>query len=226
MLSTKRFFTISVIAIGLAVPGGCGLETDQPAASGPGYTEAVQLRAESVSKVHEWRTLAEVVRSPQRFGVERLVVGRITDVRPDAGLKVNESPKPGETDGLVIAFDDRAAAWQTLEVDVQVDEVLFGAKDAQPTITIGLVTYPEVSLEAARSDLIGLGRVVVPVIGSVPVFEHNPSLSPVLDDGELIAAIGDDGGLSLPFKGDESKSILADASTLQAVRQLTGESTP
>lgn len=86
---------------------------------------------------------------------------------------------------LVIEVDRSIVAPGQLEID-------------QTTVTVGLAINAPVAVDAAREDLSTGGRVAVLLVRSSAVFDYDPALWAILDDGEFLGRVSAEGAVSFP----------------------------
>ena len=105
----------------------------------------------------------------------------------------------------------------TVEAKFVVDHVISGQAAVGDQITVGLAFGPEIDPARADRDLRALGRSLL-FLNTSPVFAYDASIYGTADDGSLLAAVADDGTLSLPARSpDEARALLQENPTLVSI---------
>lgn len=146
-----------------------------------------------------------------------VVVGEVTTVDKGAGFRpVPESVEQRDDgDGIEIDFDDPDAVWKTVEFTVKVSDILSAGADGSeadlPEVRVGLAIDRSDDFELISAGLRDLGMSVFFLLEDSAVFAYDPSLFAVVLDGAMVATVGDDGALSLPFKDPAEAAALLEA---------------
>lgn len=189
-----------------------------PAEARASLEEFMLLRAASHQVDRGYATLGELVAGTSDPRVTRrdfaLVVGRVVDVEALAGYYPGEGDDEATT--YRVDFEDPAALWQTVVLDVEVDESLVGALDG--TVRVGFPADPRLSVADMRSAFESYGTVALALERSA-VFDDEPDLLAIVDDGETFMTIDSAGNIGLPFMAPGTAEILgADVPTLDQLR--------
>ncbi|WP_404348680.1 hypothetical protein LG324_13535 [Phycicoccus jejuensis] len=143
-----------------------------------------------------------------------VVTGRFKSAAPGKAFVVAGADAP---DGQTVDFDADDAVWKTVEAHFMVDHVVSGQAAVGDEITIGLAFGPDIDPDRADQDLRDLGRTLV-FLNKSPVFAYDSSLYGTAGDGSLLAAVADDGTLSLPARSPaEAKALLQQTPNLASI---------
>ncbi len=159
-----------------------------------------------------------------------VVVGEVTSVDEGAGFRpVSESVEQREDgDGIETDFDDPEALWKTVEFTVKVSDVLGPGPNGTDTelseVRVGLAIDGADDFELISTGLRALGPSAFFLMEDSAVFAYDPGLFSVVLNGSMVATIGDDGALSLPFKDPEEAAALLETvgtlSELEAAAEM------
>jgi hypothetical protein len=147
-----------------------------------------------------------------------VVLGRFEAA--DAGLGFIANVE-SETEVVTeVEFDDPAAQWRTIHARFTQTEVVAGADLASDgSLTLGFAVGTQTDVTRFGESLHALGDVLVFVTEDSPVFDYEPGLLSVGEDGALVAIIDESGDLALPFVTPaRAESLLADVPTLEQLR--------
>lgn len=165
------------------------------------------------------------VRFPERPAeppLDAVVLGRITDTATGTAYEVpdQESAEGAPGDGQVeVPFESPAADWRTVHATIEIDEDLDPASPHGDTLTVGFVIGPDVDEELYMHGLRDLGPAVFFADTRNAVFGYDDDVAGVNANGMLIATVGADSALALPFiDGVLSGDLLADSPTIVALR--------
>jgi hypothetical protein len=144
-----------------------------------------------------------------------VVVGRITKVAKGIGF---EGHRDAAGTAVTVPFDDPAAKWKTLHLDVQVSKQWGEPLDRGRPLRVALSFYPDEDIGKFEAGLRSLGKVVLFLKSPVAAYEE--SLLGILMNGGMVAAVGEDGELSLPFlKSDDAEQYLKGVETLDKLER-------
>lgn len=222
--STRRALAKTVGAVVLA---GClGLAavlvlapTDE-APDGLAYANELMKQSGPASRVVTYDDVVDVlpnVRLPDDRQVsDLLLIGEVVDVVPGRAFFVENQDAEA---GTPIAFDDHRAQWRTVHLIVESDD---GQRRA-----VGLSVAAHADPKAFMTSLASLGRVALPVYSGSNVFRHDPAVKAIVEDGQLLMQVSDDGALSLPFLDDQerAKELLRSVDTLSELESAAAEPT-
>ena len=145
------------------------------------------------------------------------VLGQIVAVEPGAGFVAGE--EQGGPDGVETSFDDPAALWRTVELQVQVDQSFGGPIASGDTVTVGFAIGNVEELETVREGFRSLGSLLLFLNDDAPTMAYDPELWGMTADGRYLATVARDGRLELPFSGEgEDPSLVGDGLTIDDVR--------
>ena len=151
---------------------------------------------------------------------DAVVVGHVTSVSPGRGFAMSEEDETSQ-----VPFDDPRAVWRTIHAEVAVTEVL-GGQLGEDTTVVGLVWGPDRSFEVAAEGLPALGELVFFLHEGSAVYDYDPTLWAIPEDGAIIAEIGSDGRLTLPaVEPDRATRLLEGTPTLDSLRAAAQEPT-
>jgi hypothetical protein len=130
-----------------------------------------------------------------------------------------------------VSFDEggHGADWWTLHVELQPKEILFGELPEKP-LRAGLAFRTE-SYDEIAPSLELIHDAVWVLYPDSAVFENDPGVYGVADNGRLVATVAVDGSLALPAMDDAEQQLLLKATpTLDALKAVatlvTDESQP
>lgn len=161
-----------------------------------------------------------------------VVVGEVTSVDEGAGFRpVPESVEQRpDGDGIRTAFDDPDALWKTVEFTVKVSDVLGPGPDgndgALSEVRVGLAIDGADDFDLISTGLRALGPSAFFLIKHSAVFAYYPGLFSVVLNGSMVATIGDDGALALPFKDPEEAAALLEAVGTLSELEVAAEMAP
>lgn len=161
-------------------------------------------------------TLYRMGEAPARPLTKAVVVGRVTDVEPGRGFRIEGDDA---AEGIETDFDDPRALWRTVHMTVAVDSVVSGEIDRDP-VTVGLAfDAASPSLDQITRDLESLGTVLL-FLNHSPVFDYDPGVYGTVLDGALLATVDDQGNIRLPvLDGDEQEQLLTGSATVAALQE-------
>lgn len=127
-----------------------------------------------------------------------VVVGTFEEVNEGRGFSWDIDDL-GEEIRLEHPYGDEQAWINTIHVTLRVEEVIDAAADQQvrpgELLTIGIALDHPVSLSAATNEMKGLGKVVVYLVRSA-VYDYDPTVWAILEDGGFIGTVDQDGNIS------------------------------
>lgn len=201
-MNTKPIFTAFFLSALISV-SAC--------ASDAGSGEALEdLRSRSETSTYERPydsvgELIDLIVARHEDGPElgTVVRGTISAVEPGAGFRWDLSENGDNEVRVQLPYGDAEAMINTVHATIKVEEFLAPHSDLRDTeFQFGLAFSPRVPLEAAVADLTNLGEVVV-FMDSSPVFDYQPGLHGVMENGQLIGIVNN-GNVEFPIAdGDE-----------------------
>ena len=206
----------------LAVLLAVGVSLSACSLGSPGTLEALRDRTEGAGGCQLYDSLDDLLGNT-RFGIGEaepkaltvaVVTGHFKSAAPGSAFVVAGADAPG---GQAVDFDAEDAVWKTVEAKFVVDHVISGQAAVGDQITVGLAFGPEIDPARADRDLRALGRSLL-FLNTSPVFAYDASIYGTADDGSLLAAVADDGTLSLPARSpDEARALLQENPTLVSI---------
>jgi hypothetical protein len=161
-------------------------------------------RDEGGSRDRPYRSVAEAMRF-----ADSVVVGSFTEVTPGRGFSWTLSPT-GEEQTHEHEYGAEEAWINTVHAIFAVDEVLASARGSEvrpgSTVSVGIAIDNAVSATQGTSELAGLGTVVLYLVKS-PVFDYQPELYAILEDGAFLATVSPQGALSYPLLDNSAVSV-------------------
>lgn len=193
--------------VGVLLLGGCGRD-DGGARDLASVTRYLRERGESADFSEPPQPLVDAVAGAKGDAARAVVVGRVVDGRLGGAFTA---------DGR--RTTERAADWQTVHVRIEVAESLDDEVERRDRfVTAGFVVDPDLEADRVVAGLVALGRAVF-VLGPSAVFAYDPEVLGVGREGTMVAAVGEDGSLTLPFMdGKSAAATLAGAPTLARLR--------
>lgn len=148
---------------------------------------------------------------------ELVVVGR------GVAIEAGRSGKDLGNDTWVESdFDDPDALSRTVHVVVEVDSAP-GSSDPPVEVRVAFATSPDVTLEDAEVWFADAGRLVLFLTPS-PVFAYDADLWGVVQNGAMVARVGSEGALTMPFTpGPVADRLLRRTPTLGALVAAAAE---
>lgn len=151
---------------------------------------------------------------------ELVVLGKVAEVQPGvsrAWLEVD--PETGEERETMIAlpFNDPTAQSTTVHLVFQITEVIGIDESEVPLVTagqevsVGLALGPQVDLEQVSGDFSDLGEIVLFLTDDTRVFDYQPGLWKILEDGAFIGVIDRKGRLTFPAMDPSASAALVPA---------------
>lgn len=153
--------------------------------------------------------------SELRFS-EAFVSGAVVDVTPGRGFSWTFDDDI-ET-RVEHKFNGEGAQVSTVHLTVSVDHAVTVPSERDlsgSTITVGLALAAPVDLAAIHRELVGGDKIVALLVHS-PVFDYEPAVWAVLDDGEFLGRVGSNGAVSFPRSLSERGLVPRDL-TLKAL---------
>ena len=185
-----------VLAFGVMLLASCGGVRDGEA------LEHVAHRADSSSRVRPYSSVTGlrdlvIERKESGVGNELIVVGEITAVDQGASFSWDVDDEGNEVT-TEYPFGDDNAMGHTVHLTVDVSEVIAPDAEEEPAqITVGLVVDSGVSFDAVENDYSSLGTVVL-FLKQSAVFDCEPGIYGIFEDGALMGVLQDDGTLRFP----------------------------
>lgn len=142
------------------------------------------------------------------------VVGTIIDVQE--GRSFNWVEGTNSSERIEVPFNSADAKVSTVHLVIKVDRSIVapGQLDIdQTTVTVGLALNAPVAVDAARKDLSTGGSVAVLLVRFSPVFDYDPALWAILDDGEFLGRVSDEGTVSFPTLAE--RGLVPDGLTIE-----------
>lgn len=195
-----RAVTLAVLAIAVAA---CGKTSADPS-----VVELIADRTHALTRAPvPYTSVVEATPSVLYlvYGREELrmsdayVVGTIIDVQE--GRSFNWAEGTNSSERIEVPFNIADAKVSTVHLVIKVDRSIVapGHPDIdQTTVTVGLALNAPVAVDAARKDLSTGGSVEVLLVRSSPVFDYDPALWAILDDGEFLGRVSVEGTVSFP----------------------------
>ena len=183
--------------------GSAAVAAVDPEAAAAAYRESIAGTNAAVSSSISPESLAEYLPNRLFRGFngqvttlsDVVVVGHVTNVSPGRAFY---APEEDETSTIEVPFDDPRAMWRTAHAQLTVTEVLGGPAPGE-TIIVGVGVGPSsASFDVMAAGLPALGDMVLFLQASSPVYDYEPDLWSVADNGAVLAEIESDGRLTLP----------------------------
>lgn len=235
-INTAGRVIVAVIATMLSMTGCAASsteshESDAPYRPGTSYV-GLQLRQRAaltnVTRYHQdveqllGNTLFQINGGPAQALTDAVLVGEITSVAPGLGFAIDGADAPS---GTPVDFDDPAALWRTVHVDVEIDEVLTGDLRVGSTITVGFAFGSMSSYEDVAEDLRAMPNVLLFVDGDSAMFDYDQNIFAVVEDGAMLGVVsGADESITFPGLSTEAaKALDAAGLTLAGLRQAASQ---
>jgi len=206
-LRLRRVFAAAGAVV--LVAAGCGGGGDTPSASTDSIVEQLRGRASAVDRVRPYASVVEampqvtfVVDGDREFTISDLyVTGRIVDVSPGAGFSWTTDDVTDAEVRNQFEFNASEAWVSTLRVTVEVARSIAGpgVSPNPDQIVFGLSLQSPVDIESARLDLMGMGQVALLLVQDTPVYDYDPSLWAVVEDGAFLGSVTTDGSIGFPL---------------------------
>ncbi len=137
---------------------------------------------------------------------EAVVVGEITDAAPGRSQVLFGEDEP---DLAMVEFENPRAIARTVHLTVAVDERI-GPTEVGDSVGVGLAIDANVDPELIMEGLETLGTVLLFLRDGGPVFEYDPSLYSIMENGGFILTVGPGGELAFPLSGRGEASLTAE----------------
>ena len=188
--------TVLALVFGALLLVSCGGPRDGEA------FEHVAHRADSSSRVRPYSSITDlrdlvIARKEAGVGSELIVLGTITAVNKGASFSWDVDDEGNEVT-VQFPFGDDRAMGHTVHLTVSVSEVIAPqVAESLDEITVGLVVDAGIGFDAVKNDYSGLGTVVLYLKQSA-VFDYEPGIYGIFEDGALMGELKDDGNLQFP----------------------------
>lgn len=159
-------------------------------------------RTDSSSRVRPYSSIIElrdlvIERKESGVGNELIVVGEITAVNKGASFSWDADDEGNEVTTQLPFGDDRAMG-HTIHLTVDVSEVIAPQiEERLGEITVGLVVDSGIGFDSVNNDYSDLGTVVL-FLRQSAVFDYEPGIYGIFEDGALMGVLKDDGTLRFP----------------------------
>ena len=234
--SLVRCSTAALIAAALWLTG-CG-STDSSTDDGPSAPDAVayvietqKTRGERVDMVWISKRLVDylpnvsVEGAPAVAVLDTVVVGEVVDAEAGAAYKLPEGDPPDRApnDGQSeVPFDSVEADWKTIHATVKVSQDLSEAPQESEFVTVGFAIAPSIDAALFMDGLHRMGPAVFFASSDNAVFDYDETVSGVAGEGTLVATVGQEGTLALPFITDAlADEFLSDSPDLDTLIQAS-----
>lgn len=188
----------------LVVLASCGSQSSAPTRS-PSVVDQLVERSEFGARlpplylnIQEASPLIEyVVDGVPEFVSGALVVGRVTSVTQ--GRSFAWTDEGGSEVRSELKFNAKSAMVSTIHIQVAVESAQSrdGSIAAGSELTMGLALNAPVDLKAVTKDLVASEGIVAYLVKS-PVFDYDPNLWSVLDDGNFLGVVGPGSSAGFP----------------------------
>lgn len=196
----------SLLVVSLLIAFGACNDQSESTAPSPGVFDQLITRGEFGSRIPPLYTsileasplIEYVVDGRPEFVSEALVVGRVFSV--DEGRSFSWTDEGGNEVRTELSFNAKSAMVSTIHIQVAVDSAQARTDTIArgSEITIGLALNASVNVQALARELIATQGVVVYLRRS-PVFDYDPKLWSVLDDGDFLGIVGEDSAVRFPI---------------------------
>ena len=151
---------------------------------------------------------------------DAVVVGHVTSVSPGRAFHYQDD----EHSTTEVPYDDPRAMWRTAHAEVTVTEVLSG-QVTNGTIRVGFgAGTSATSYDVLAEGLPAMGDMVFFLDQSSAVYDYEPGVWSVAEDGAVLAEIEAGGRLTLPaIEPDRAERFLAQNPTLDSLRAAAQE---
>lgn len=146
------------------------------------------------------------------------VVGTVIDVQE--GRSFNWAEGTDSSERIEVPFNSADAKVSTVHLVIEVDRSIVAPGQPEidhTTITVGLALNAPVAVDAVREDLSTGGRVAVLLVRFSPVFDYDPALWAILDDGEFLGLVSAEGAVSFPALAE--RGLVPDGLTIEQLER-------
>lgn len=204
-----------LLVFAVVVLAGCAVPGDPAAPPAPGDPGVVidELRGsrELRDAIQFHRDVSELLSNttfqyadyPAAPMTAAVVVGRVVGVQRGAGFHVPGDDAPS---GTLIDYDDPRVEWRTVHVEVAVSRIVSGA--AADRVTVGFSFDPDLGFERLAGSFRGMGELLLFRSADSPVYDYDPSVYAVVDDGTMLAYVDPEGRLGLPALRPEDAAVM------------------
>lgn len=166
--------------------------------------ESLADRGEGTSRTRlydSWQTLLTTASCGDvgEDGIDLAVEAKVLDINEGVGLRWTFDENGENSRKTLTAFDDASAEVRTVHFSLFVDRFIGGNEKVSPgdELQIGLAVSPNVSIDEARRGLENASPAIF-FLETSPVFDYEPGLFSISEDGLLVAVPDDDGQLTFP----------------------------
>jgi hypothetical protein len=137
------------------------------------------------------------------------VRGAVTDVVAGSSFLWQVDVNGENEERVELKFNEEGAMISTVHLTIRPDVVITAGRNEQPTeVVVGLALEAPADPVAVAEEFKRYGNVAL-VLHKSPVFDYEPSAWTILEDGALLATVGDDGVLRFPALDADEQSRLA-----------------
>jgi hypothetical protein len=190
-------------------------------------TETQKARGERVDQMWWSKRLIDYLPNVSTEGapevpvLDTVVVGEVVDAEEGTAFKLpeGEPPEGAPNDGQTeVPFDSDEADWQTIHATVKVSQDLGEDPQESDFVTVGFAIDPSIDAALFMEGLRSLGPAVFFASSDNAVFDYDETVNGVDGQGTMVATVGQDGTLALPFMTDAlAEEFLADSPDLDAL---------
>lgn len=206
MRSARRSYASQLLSVGVlvscVVSTACSSKLD-PQAARDYVIAGFQSRLAGLSSEAPWySTLDELFpqvkyQAPDRSDAspitEVVVIGRVAEVTRGVGRASDNG------DGKRVVFDDPSASSKTVHLNIAVEREWSTSPREAKDLNVGFAIGGDADFEKTRAGLKALGKVVLFLHQGAPVYAYDASLLAIHWNGGMIATVGENGALALPF---------------------------
>lgn len=193
----KKF--LSTIAVAAVLLTACGSEVE----SGLAFADVTEF-SEAGSAQYPYDSFESLTRlvseRAESDGGMMIITGRITAVDPGASFTWAVEDEEADARGeqrTQLKYGDKESWIDTIHLQVEVDSHIAGPK-APATLTVGVAMNPGIGIDAARKDYGSLDSLVF-FLRKSPVFDYEPELWGVIQDGSLMGELDESGTITFPL---------------------------
>lgn len=200
--TTMKIRAVAAACVSLGLLAGCGGQPSPDEARAHVKAE-MQGRLGGLGREIPYDTLADLLPNvkyarpgePGQPATANVVIGRVTSVAKGQGWK----PTAEDGDGVRTSFDDPQAQAKTVHLMLDVLRPIGPRPNEPGQLRVGLAVNATTSFDALSVALRSFDRVVLFLFKGSAVFDYDPSLYAILEDGGLFATVDGEGRLALPF---------------------------
>lgn len=166
----------------------------------------IRASQENLSRIRPYDSIEELISQtvanrPDQRAADYVVLGGVTNVEKGSSFRWVMDEEIGEAVREELKFDDPEAQIDTAHLTVEVSEIIAAGKgvpEPAKELTVGVAMDADVPFDSIVRDFSSLTETVLFLRAGTPVFDYEDGLLAIVEDGGLLATVGDDDILTFP----------------------------